>query len=120
MKSDGAIAAGPASYAAYVDVARTVGASPQSLSRVFGISGLSEAVLVAGFILAMLLGRYARVSFVIAVVASTIGTPALYFAGLAPLLAILAPLIRTEARVKQPSAEDYSAADMTSAMTESS
>jgi F0F1-type ATP synthase membrane subunit c/vacuolar-type H+-ATPase subunit K len=116
----GAIAAGPASYAAYVDVARTVGASPQSLSRVFGISGLSEAVLVAGLILAILLGRYERVSFVIAVVASTIGTPALYFAGLAPLLAVLAPLIRTEARVKRASAEAYSAADMTSAMTDSS
>jgi Glycosyltransferase family 87 len=89
----GAVGAGLGSYVDYLKVAQDAGSSPDSLSRLTGISWFSQATLVAGFLLSIVLGRYPRLSFSIAVTASTIGTPALYFASLVPLLALMAPML---------------------------
>lgn len=89
----GVVGAGLGSYVDYLGVAQGAGSSPQSLSRLTGISWFSQATLVAGFLLSIALGRYPRLSFGIAVTASTIGTPALYAASLVPLLALMAPML---------------------------
>ncbi len=96
----GAIGAGPASYGDYLGVAQGAGSSPYSLSHLTGISWFSQAILAIGFVLAIALGRYPRLSFGVAVVASTIGTPALYVASLVPLLALTAPLLEGRSRAR--------------------
>jgi hypothetical protein len=76
----------------YLRVASGIAPSESSLSATTGIPWLSPTVLVAGTIAAAAFGRYPRLSFAIAVIASVIGTPAFYTARLVPLLAIGAPL----------------------------
>lgn len=85
------VGAGAGSFLEYLDVARTSAPSTSSLSGLSGIDWLSPAFLVAGTLLAVGLGRWTRLSFVLAVIVSVLGTPALYLSGLVTLLATLAP-----------------------------
>jgi hypothetical protein len=85
------IGAGWSSFVDYLDVARTTAPSTASLSGLTGIGWLSEATLVGGALLALVLGRWPRWSFTVAVVVSIIGTPSLYLSGWVALLAVLAP-----------------------------
>jgi Glycosyltransferase family 87 len=85
------LGAGVGSFLEYVDVARTTAPSTSSLSGLSGIAWLSPAFLVAGTLLAAGLGRRTRLSFVVGVIVSVVGTPALYLSGLVTLLATLAP-----------------------------
>jgi len=75
----------------YLLVATTAGPSPGSLSALTNLPWLTLTVLVGGTLLAMGLGRWPRAAFIVAVVASVFGTPALYPSGYVTLLAILAP-----------------------------
>ena len=68
-----------------------------SLSASSGVAWLSVFVLVAGTILAALLGRRPAIAFVVAVVASVVGTPALYVSSFVPLLAVAAPITTGDA-----------------------
>ena len=88
----GVVAAGPGSYAEYLSVATASISSPFSLSAQLGIPGLSLTILAVGFGAGALI-RSESLAFAFAIVASVAGNPALYGAGLVPLLAILAPLI---------------------------
>jgi hypothetical protein len=85
------IGAGFNSFSEYLDVARTTAPSTSSLSGLTGISWLSEATLIGGTLVAIGLGRWARWSFIVAVVVSIIGTPSLYLSGWVAMLAVLAP-----------------------------
>ncbi len=85
------LGAGVGSFSEYFDVARTTDPSTSSLSGLSGIGWLSPAFLVAGTLLAAGLGRWTRASFIVAVIVSVVGTPALYLSGLVTLLATLAP-----------------------------
>lgn len=82
----------PGSLGAYLGVARDIAPSPLSLSGATGIGFLSHAVLIGGTVLAFLLSRdRPAIGFVAAVVAMVLGTPALFTAGLATLVAVSAP-----------------------------
>ena len=94
------VGAGPSSIPDYLSVAAAIGPSDNSLSGMAGISWLSQAVLVGGTLLAIVLGRWPAWSFVVAVVASVLGTPALYVSGLVTLLAVLAPLADPDREVQ--------------------
>ena len=85
------VGAGPSSLMEYLEVARSAGPSPASLSGLTGISWLTPAALVGGSLLAIALGRWPAWAFIVAVIASVLGTPALYLSGLVTLLATLAP-----------------------------
>jgi hypothetical protein len=85
------VGAGTAAFREYLDVARTTTASTSSLSGLSGIPWLSAAALLGGSLLAVALGSWSRASFILAVIVSVAGTPALYLSGLVTLLAILAP-----------------------------
>ena len=87
----GVIGAGIPAWLDYLEVARETRPSPGSLSGVTGLPWLSFAVLITGTLVAAVVRRDGW-SFTIGVVASVLGTPALYHAGFVPLLAILAPL----------------------------
>lgn len=81
----------PSAFADYVGIALATRPSPGSLSGLTGTAWLSTAVLVGGATASMLVGRWPRASFVLAVIASILGTPALYGSGWVALLAIMAP-----------------------------
>lgn len=83
--------AGIESLTQYVRVAGSTGPSIASLSVISGLPWLSQTVLVMAAVAAAMLGRWPRLSFAVAIFGSVLGTPALYLAGLVPLLAILAP-----------------------------
>ncbi len=85
------LGAGLTSFRDYLDVAATAGPSTSSLSGLSGIPWLSEAGLVVGTLIAIALGRWPRLAFVVAVVVSVATTPSLYLSGLVALLATLAP-----------------------------
>lgn len=85
------IGAGPSSIPKYIEVARSIGPSEYSLSGLTGIGWLTPAVLIGGTLCAIALGRWPAWSFIVAVTASVLGTPALYVSGLVTLLATLAP-----------------------------
>jgi Glycosyltransferase family 87 len=87
----GAIGAGVGSYVTYLDVARTTNPSEWSLSALTGQPWMTYAVLVGGTVLAALTGRRPAASFMLAVVASVFGSPALYPPAMVPLLALAAP-----------------------------
>ena len=95
------VGAGPSSIADYIGVARSVSPSPDSLSGLTGVSWLSPVVLVGGTILAICLGRWPSWSFIVAVAASVLGTPALYLSGYVTLLATLAPAASQTGRAAQ-------------------
>jgi hypothetical protein len=84
----------------YRSVLGSTSPSPLSLSGLTGLPWLTTAVLVLGTVIAALI-RSVGWSFVVAVVTIVAGTPALYAAGLVPLLAVLAPL--AEARFDEGS-----------------
>lgn len=98
------IGAGWSSFTDYLDVARTTAPSTASLSGLTGIGWLSEGVLVVGTVVALLLGRWPRWAFILAVVVSIIGTPSLYLSGWVALLAVLAPFCDGPAPVPAPEA----------------
>lgn len=88
------IGSGIESYIDYSRVVTETRASAMSLSGLFGLPWLTYAVLVAGALASAATGRWAGVSFAVAVITLTLGTPALYRSGLVPLIALAAPLIR--------------------------
>jgi hypothetical protein len=84
--------AGAGSIGEYVGVAGSIAPSSLSLSTITGIWWMCEAVLVGGTLLAVALDlRWPRASFVVTVVAMTLGAPSLYASSLAPLLGVLVP-----------------------------
>ncbi len=88
----GAIGAGPGSYVAYLGTLSGNQPTELSISGLTGISWASYAFLVLGFVASWLLGsRWPRASFIAALLASVLGTPALYASGLVSLLALAAP-----------------------------
>ena len=87
----GLMGAGIQPWFDYVGVARQTQPSPESLAGLTGLPWLSSAILVGGTVLAAVVRRD-RWSFGIAVVASVIGSPALYHAGYIPLLVLAIPL----------------------------
>ena len=89
----GAIGAGVGAYIDYLNSLRGISPSSWSVSAITGVPWMYQAVLVGGTFLAALLGRHERLSFIVAVLASVLGAPAMYIASLAPLIAILAPLL---------------------------
>jgi hypothetical protein len=89
----GGLGAGFSAYFDYLRIAPQIKPTPDSISSLTGISWGSYGVFVAGTLGAVLLGRWPRWSFAIAVVATTLGTPVIYPVGLVPLLALAAPLI---------------------------
>lgn len=89
-----AVGAGFDSFRQYlVDVAPTLKATPMSLSGESGIGWLSYAALFGGAALAAILGRTPRLSFCIALLAITFGTPVVHYGGFVVLLALAAPLL---------------------------
>ena len=60
-----------------------------------------EPISMADCLLAIGLGRWPSWSFIVAVVASVLGTPALYLSGYVTLLATLAPAASQTGRVAQ-------------------
>ncbi len=95
------VGAGPSSLMEYLEVARSAGPSPASLSGLTGISWLTPAALVGGSLLAIAVGRWPAWAFIVAVIASVLGTPALYLSGLVTLLATLAPVASPLGRLRQ-------------------
>ena len=87
----GLVGAGIQPWLDYLGVARQTQPSPESLSGLTGLPWLSSAVLVGGTILAAAVRRD-RWSFGIALVASVLGSPALYHAGYIPLLVLTVPV----------------------------
>jgi hypothetical protein len=89
----GGLVAGFGSYGEYLAVIPGVGASPMSVSGMTGIPWASYAVFGLGIVAAIVLGRRSSgASYVVAVLAAILGTPALYPGHLASLLAVVAPL----------------------------
>lgn len=90
-----AIAGFLAGWSTYGEYVSSVGASTPSvwsISHLTGIPGSSYAVLAGGLLVALLLGsRWERLSFAVAVTASVLGTPALYFGSAVVLLGACAP-----------------------------
>jgi hypothetical protein len=86
------VGAGLAAFPEYLNVIRAAGPSWMSVSGLTGIAWMSPAILVAGTLLSALLGGRPAASFCVGVIASVLGTPALYLSGLVTLLAVLAPM----------------------------
>ena len=89
----GGLGAGFDSYLDYVAMIPLVGPSPMSISGMTGLSWASYAAFGVGIIASIVVARRSSAwSYVIAVLASVLGTPALYPGHLASLLALVAPL----------------------------
>lgn len=89
----GGLVAGFGSYGEYLSMIPGVGASPMSVSGLTGIPWASYALFGLGIATAIVVGpRSSGASYVIAVLAAILGTPALYPGHLASLLAVVAPL----------------------------
>lgn len=95
----GAVGAGIGSYFQYLGVASTVGPSYLSVNSLSGTTWMNYVVLAGGAVVAASLNRWPWASFVVAVVASVFGAPAVYLSTLVPLLAVAAPLIREQRQV---------------------
>jgi hypothetical protein len=101
MFAVGALGAGLGSYLDYLGTLSGNRPTQLSVSGQTGIGWASYAVLVLGMIAAAVTGgRWPRASFVLALTASVLGTPALYASGLVSLLALAAPWISTGARLR--------------------
>jgi hypothetical protein len=86
------LVAGFDSYLQCVEVLRSVGISPISVSGITGISWASYAVFGVGAAIAIGVGRRSDSgSYIAALLASVLGNPALYPGHLASLLALVAP-----------------------------
>jgi hypothetical protein len=96
------LGAGAASFSEYLGTLRGTAATDLSLSGMSGLPWASYVVLVGGFGLSIVLGRrgYPTASWSVALVASVVGTPALYASGLVSLLALTAPLLGTGRALK--------------------
>jgi hypothetical protein len=89
----GAVFAGPGSYVDYLGMLGTVGVSPMSVAGLTGLPWASYVLFAFGSGLAIVVGRRSTSwSYVIALLASVFGTPALYPGHLASLLGLVAPL----------------------------
>ena len=90
----GGIGAGFHSYVEWFPVLGTIRPSPLGVSGLTGVPWASYAVLVAGVLVALLVGRrWEPVAFVAALMAAVLGNPALYPGHLAALLAVAAPIV---------------------------
>jgi hypothetical protein len=98
----GGVGAGFDSYVEYLAMIPLVGPSPMSVSGMTGVSWASYAAFGAGIVASIVVARRSSGwSYVIAVLASVLGTPALYPGHLASLIATVAPL--TDRRIAEPS-----------------
>ena len=88
-----------AGFHSYVEYLGTLGGNtptPLSLSGQTDIPWASYALLAGGVLIAIAIGRrYPTASWAVALLASVLGTPALYASGLVSLLALTAPLVGT-------------------------
>jgi hypothetical protein len=88
----GAVGAGLTSYVDYLGTLSGNRPTDLSIAGMIGVSWGSYAFLAAGSVVSWLLGsRWPRASFIVALLASVLGTPALYASGLVSLLALAAP-----------------------------
>jgi hypothetical protein len=92
MLALGVLGAGIGSYVAYLGTLSGNQPTELSLAGWTGLSWTPYAFLVVGSLASWLIGgRWPRASFVVALLASVLGTPALYASGLVSLLALAAP-----------------------------
>jgi hypothetical protein len=88
-----------AGFGSYVEYLGTLGGNTPtnlSLSGQLDIPWASYALLAGGTLLAIAIGRrYPTASWAVALLASVLGTPALYASGLVSLIALTAPLVGT-------------------------
>lgn len=84
--------AGLSNAMTYLAVSGTVAPSPLSPAGLLNAPWVTYGVLGAGLALCLATGPWPRISFAVAVITTTIATPALYLAALVPLLALVAPL----------------------------
>jgi hypothetical protein len=99
------VVAGPHSWIDYIDVARTAPSSPASMSSLSGVPFASYAMLGAFGVLSIAAGGRDGGSFVIAVVAFTLFTPAFYPAAMVVLPALALPIeheLRYQRRTASP------------------
>jgi len=90
------IAAGFGTYAEYLGTLSGNTSTQISVSRMTGIPFATYVVLGGGTLVAAAIGsRRPRAAFVIALLASVFGTPALYASSLVSLLALPAPFLAT-------------------------
>jgi hypothetical protein len=86
-----------AGFGSYVEYLGTLGGNTPtnlSLSGQLGVPWSSYALLGGGALAAIAIGRrYPTASWAIALLASVLGTPALYASGLVSLIALAAPLV---------------------------
>ncbi len=88
------VGAGFGSYADYLGTLGGNQSTPISVTRMLGIPYGSYLVLVGGTLAAVLVGpRWPRASFILALLAAVLGTPALYASSLVSLLALSAPFL---------------------------
>jgi hypothetical protein len=88
------LGAGFGSYLEYLGTLSGNASTPISVSRMTDIPFGSYAVLIGGTLIAVMIGpRWPRASFVVALLASVFGTPALYASSLVSLLALPAPFL---------------------------
>ena len=93
----GGVLTGFESYAAYLSIIPGSEPSSLSISGITGIRWASYAVLGLGTLLAIVIGRrWDGPSYMVAVVAAVLGTPALFPAHFAALLALAAPFADRE------------------------
>jgi Glycosyltransferase family 87 len=89
-------AAGFGSYAEYLGTLSGNASTPISVSRMTGIPFATYLVLGGGTLIAAAVGsRWPRAAFVMALLASVFGTPALYASSLVSLLALPAPFLES-------------------------
>jgi hypothetical protein len=88
-----------AGFGSYLEYLGTLGGNtptPLSLSGQTDIPWASYALLAGGILTSIAIGRrYPTTSWAIALLASVLGTPALYASGLVSTLALTAPLVGT-------------------------
>jgi hypothetical protein len=102
----GALAGGFASYIDWLRIIPTMGPSPMSLSGITGLPMASYSLIAIWGPAALLIGRrWSAGSFVVAPLASVIGTPALWPGHLGSLLAVAVPVADPEKRGR-PADED--------------
>ena len=92
-----AVVVGVPSYLTWFGTLSNNNPAPYSLSNVLQVSWASYAFFFVASLLALVTGRrWPSASFELALLASVLGTPALWLSGLVPLLALSAPFIGNE------------------------
>jgi hypothetical protein len=88
------LGAGFGSFVEYLGTLSGNQSTPISMTRLTGIPYATYLVLFGGTLAAIFLGRrLPKASFVVALLAAVLGTPALYASSLVPLLALAAPFL---------------------------